>query len=96
MTTSARNAWRRTTSSEPTSAKAIASAVDMDLGIARIGSPRMKVSSALAWISTPGMVPARANAVAKTSCCASLVEPISTILPLNSPLISLNSSVTTR
>ena len=96
MTTSARNAWRRTTSSEPTSAATIASPVDTGLGTARIGSPLMKVSSALAWISIPGMVPARANAVGKTSCWTSLVEPISTILPRNSPLTSLNSSVTTR
>ena len=61
---SARNARRRTTSAAPKSPAITARTVDSGCGTSRIALPRTSVSSALAWISTPGMSPPPANAVA--------------------------------
>ena len=85
VTTSARSARKRTTSPDPANAAISASAVDTVRGTSRIGSPRMSVSSTLAWISTPDMPTPPLNTVGKTSCSAWVVEPIRTILPVSSP-----------
>ena len=47
----------------------------------RIGVPWSRVSSILAWISTPGMSPPGAKGVGNTSCRMVEVAPTSTIFP---------------
>jgi hypothetical protein len=56
------------TSAAPTRAAATATTVEIPRGTSHRRPLRTNVSSTLAWISTPGMVPSVANTVGKTSC----------------------------